>query len=566
MYERFLGILFVFTNSLLILLNLVDVIFFRYISKRTTTELYEFFFNPAENTGLLLSQFVIDFWYMFLIFFIILFILVRFTRYFISQSPAPVRTFRWYLVQTVWLLFFAFLTIIFARGGFQLKPIGLISAAQYTESRNIPLLINTPFSVIKTKGSKALDEKKYFTEPELSAYFNPLQNLSERPDLKDSVSFKGNNVIILILESLGRQYVGYYNQRLPSLTPFLDSILDQSVVFRGYANGKRSIEALPSILAGIPSLMPADYPSSPYINNHINGLGRILKNEGYTTAFFHGGNNGTMGFDLFSYLAGFEHYYGRNEYGNDADFDGQWGIYDEPFLQFAAEKINSLNQPFAAGIFTLSSHHPYKLPKQFEGQFPYAMDEKEATFCFLDYSLRAFFKEIQGFPWYDETIFVITADHTPEKSNLAGDNIYNGLYEIPLAFYMPSGIGKKHMVTAQHIDIMPTLIGLLEIDQDFMSFGRNLFDTRQSPYVLNYLNGMYKIIRNDSLIVTNGDKVFELYSMRNDPVLKYNLAEKQSFESDPLLMFSRAVIQQYNNRMIKNNLFPEKVSKQSENQ
>ena len=556
-YERMLGILFVITNSILILLNLIDVIFYKFISKRTTTELHEFFFNPAENTGLLMQQFVVDFWYMFLIFILLLFIVIRFNRYFISQSPAPVRKFRWYLVQTIWFVFFAILTVVFARGGFQLKPIGLMSAAKYTESRNVPLLINSAFSILKTSGSKKLTERHFISDQELEKIFSPVHPKPNQFKINDTISFKNYNVVILILESLGSQYIGYYHPRAQSLTPFLDSLMNESIVFQGYANGKRSIEALPSILAGIPSLMPADYPSSPFVNNRIEGLGKVLTKQGYHTAFFHGGNNGTMGFDLFSKIAGFDHYYGRNEYGNDLDFDGQWGIFDEPFLQFVSSKLNQFDQPFAAGIFTLSSHHPYNLPKQFEGRFPHTDNEMEATFSYLDYSVKQFFKTIQSSDWFSQTIFVLTADHTPEKSNLSGDNFYEGLYEIPLAFFIPSHSFEFQTKKAQHIDILPSLAALLEIDQPIFSFGRNVFDTASETYVLNYMNGMYKLILNDTLVITNGDEIFELYDLLNDTSLKRNLVEErdQDFESE--LRFSQAVIQQYNNRMIRNRLYPE---------
>ncbi|MGB4204166.1 MAG: sulfatase-like hydrolase/transferase [Bacteroidales bacterium] len=555
-YQGFLRILYVITNSILIIFNMVDVIFYRYIFKRTTTEISEFFFNPAENSSSLLLQFFIDFWYIVLISLFLIFLLFCFSRYFKSKSPAPVRKFGWYLRQTLWLLIFLFFTFIAMRGGFQLKPIKLMSAAKHTESRNVPLLINSPFSIIKTFGSKALKEVSYFNESELREVFSPVHNVTGISKENDSLSCKGYNVVLIIIESLGREYIGFYNNRQPSLTPFLDSLFSRSVVFDGFANGKRSIEALPSILAGIPSLMPADYPSSPYINNRLQGMGTLLKDEGYVTAFFHGGNNGTMGFDLFSAISGFDQYFGRNEFASEEFFDGNWGIYDEPFLLYTVQEINKMSQPFAAGIFTLSSHHPYKLPPQLQGKFTHAQNDMEATFCYVDHALKTFFKEAIRQPWFERTIFIITADHTPENTYLKTSPDFETVYAVPVVFYIPGKMAGYKKENAQHIDILPTVMALTGTEQPVFSFGRNLFDSEYPPYILNYMNETYKIIRNDTLIITSGESISEMYDLYNDPTMDLNLISSAGHASESLLNFARGVIQQYNNRMIHNQLYP----------
>jgi phosphoglycerol transferase MdoB-like AlkP superfamily enzyme len=554
-YQKITNLLFILINAVLIIFNLIDVVFFRYIAKRTTSEVFEFFGNSNENTSLLLMRFVSDFWYMFLILILFVWALTKLTLHFVSSSPVPIRTRRWYISQTIIFVIFSGITIIFARGGFQLKPISLLAAAQYTESKNIPLLINTPFSIIKTFGSKALEEKSYFDEETLKKHFNPVHENLNQNLLPESVLLTNKNVVIIILESLSRNYTAHYSGMKKNLTPFLDSIFDQSITFEGLANGKRSIEALPSIFAGIPSLMNLDYPSSPYINNRIDGLGNLLKEKGYQTAFFHGGNNGTMGFDVFSKIAGFDEYFGRNEYANDKDFDGQWGIFDEQFLQFSADQMNNLQQPFAAGIFTLSSHHPYNLPPGFENAFPQAENEIEATFCYLDYSLKKFFDTASEMPWFENTLFIITADHTPEGSHNTADKELWNLYAVPLAFYSPTlNQGIKTGKYGQHIDILPSAASLLGIEPPVFSFGRNLFDTTQQVIAMNYLSGIYQFIKDDLLIIMNEDKILEVYNFVSDPLLENNLHDKKDEKTVELEFLSKSVIQQYHNRMINNNL------------
>ncbi len=136
--------------------------------------------------------------------------------------------------------------------------------------------------------------------------------------------------------------------------------MQQGLTFtNAFANGKRSIEALPSILSSLPAIMDNAFVTSLYSSNPIESLAAILKNKGYQTSFFHGGKNGTMGFDNFTKLVGIDAYFGLNEYPNEEDYDGNWGIYDEPYLQYFCNQISLMKEPFFTSVFTLSSHHPY---------------------------------------------------------------------------------------------------------------------------------------------------------------------------------------------------------------
>lgn len=565
-YQLITSSIYIVINAFALMFNLVDVIFFRYIAKRTTSEVFEFFRNTNENQGLLMKEFFFDFWYMLLIFSAFIYVLFLTTKFFLFKNPWPVRKTRWYSGQFVlWILSMG-LMIIFARGGFQLKPIGLIAAAKYTESRNVPLLINSPFSVLKTFGSTKLTERHYFDQEALNQQFNPEQSQLQQNVLPDSVSLKGFNVVMIMIESLSRNYIGYYTPRAQSLTPFLDSLLNMSITFDGFANGKRSIEALPSILGGIPSLMNMDYATSPYINNKLVGLGSVLKSNGYSTSFFHGGNNGTMGFDVFSSIAGFDSYFGRNEYANDADFDQQWGIFDEPFLQFTASQLNKQKQPFAAGIFTLSSHHPYVLPQTHKESFPHAKNMIEQTFCYLDYSLHRFFNSASKMPWYNRTVFIITADHTPEQSHSSSDRKFLNLYAVPIAFYIPAlGRGIKTNEIAQHTDIFPSTVALLELDNAVFAFGRNLFDSNQSPFIINYLSGIFKLVDGNYFLLHNEEQALELYDISIDPSMTMNIVETNETALLKTENKLKAIIQQYNNRMIHNKLYVESMHYETNN-
>ncbi len=555
-YQVITKVLYVVANSLALALNLVDVIYFRYISRRTTYEIFQFFSSTDENVFPLFGQFFLDFWYMFLIWLFFVWVLYRAAIFFIPGNPWPVRKFAWFMWQSVIFIAFILISVVFIRGGFQLKPINLVTAGMRTSAQNIPLVLNTPFAIIKTYNQQVLEEQHFFSQEALEEIYTPVKQQFKLNYPHEGLSYKDHNVVVLILESFGREHIGYYNpEREGSITPFLDSLLAHSFTFNAWANGKRSIEAMPAIVASIPTLMTVDYPTSPYITNRIKGLGTLLGEKGYHTSFFHGGNNGTMSFDAFANASGFVHYYGRNEYGNDADFDGKWGIFDGPFLQFVAEEMNRFPQPFVSGIFTLSSHHPYTIPGEFEDVFPHVESRLEKSIAYADFALRQYFDRIKDEPWFRNTIFAITADHTSESNE---DPLYRtalGNYAIPVAFYMPGKpLQGKGAFTAQQTDILPSLLALLEYDKAVVAFGENLFDSTANHFAINYNNNIYQLVKDDYLLHFNGKESLALFDLLQDPFKEHNLLRVQDSIREANQIFAKAIIQQYNNRLIHNQL------------
>jgi phosphoglycerol transferase MdoB-like AlkP superfamily enzyme len=165
----------------------------------------------------------------------------------------------------------------------------------------------------------------------------------------------------------------------------------------------------------------------------------LLKCKGYGSAFFHGGINSSMGFSAFAAQAGFDKYYGKDEYNNDRDYDGIWGIWDEEFLQFFAEKLNDMPQPFCTAVFTLSSHHPFKLPQRHESRFPEGSDPLTKCISYTDYALRRFFETAQTQSWYANTLFVITADHASHPLHAEYETSV-GQMSVPIIYFAPNGV------------------------------------------------------------------------------------------------------------------------------
>ncbi|MFA6925084.1 MAG: LTA synthase family protein [Bacteroidales bacterium] len=548
-YQKILKYLFVVVNSILILANCIDFVYFRFILKRTTFDIFSFL-GLGNDFFTLLPSYLKNFWYVLLIWLLLIlflnFLYNKIFKTFLSkEEPAK---FYFFIQSIIFILCFV-LTVIGIRGGLQYKPITIIDAGEDTDVRNIPLILNTPFAIIQTLNKAEIKEIKYFNESKLQSIYNPLHNYYDK-----NKSFKKLNVVIIIMESFSKEYTGLANNKnFVSYTPFLDSLIKESSVFKNaFANGSNSISGIPAVVAGIPSLMNEPYITSVFAGNKIHGLAALLRKEGYATSFFHGGTNGTMGFEAFASIAGFEKYYGRKEYNNEKDYDGNWGIYDEEFFNFFAEKLNCSKQPFFSTFFSLSSHHPYSVPAKYKNKFKKGKLKIHESIGYADYSLRKFFNIASKSKWFNNTLFVITADHTSEAEHPAFSNVV-GEHEIPLLFYMHSNSLKgTNNEIAQQIDIMPSVLDFLNYPQEFVSFGVSLFDSTANHFAVNYTNNNYQLLKDVYSVIFNGSKVIEVYNFKTDSLLQNNLINKISVAKNE--NFLKAFIQSYNWRLIKNKL------------
>jgi phosphoglycerol transferase MdoB-like AlkP superfamily enzyme len=452
------------------------------------------------------------------------------------------------------LVIVAAFSVIGIRGGYMpsTRPINMNNAGKYVNSpEEMAIVQNTPFCIIRTLGKKSFELKKYFSEPELNKIYTPVITP------KDSLEMSKDNVVVIILESFSREFVGSLNKNLNNgtykgYTPFLDSLISRSLVFpNAFANGRKSIDAIPSVTASIPSLL-LPYVVSERSGNRINSLASLLSGKGYETAFFHSAPNGSMGFDAFTKIAGFKYYFGKNEYGKNDGFDGVWGIWDEPFFQYFASEMNKMKTPFFTTIFSVSSHHPFKVPKQYITKFPEEHIPLQKCIRYTDYSLKEFFDKAKSMPWFNNTLFVITADHCSESDFKEYKTMVND-FAIPLIFYKPDGSLKgEDPSIAEQIDIMPSILGYLHYPDPYVAFGNNLFDKSSKRFAINYIEESYQFLSGDYALYFNDEKFTGIFDRVRDPYETNNLLGKIDLTKEENLY--RAIIQQYNNRMVENKL------------
>jgi len=548
-YQKFLFIQFVFINSILLAFNFIDTKFFDFEHKRLTSD----FFNSVwlgEDFITLLPQFLKDYWYLLILWILSIFALIKlYPKLKINKLSSNKITLKQYAIHFIVFLFLMGLGLLGGRGGFQLKPLRIIHATKYTSAKNVALVLNTPFTIMKTIGSETFKPKQYFNQKELEAIYSPVICFN------DKIKSQNQNIVLIILESFSREYIGALNNGF-GYTPFLDSLISESLVFtHAFANGKRSIEAMPSIIAGLPALTDDAYITSKFSVNKINAIPNTLKALGYYSAFFHGGKNGTMGFDQFAHVAGFDDYFGMDEYPDKNDYDGNWGIYDEPYLQYFGKKLTEFKQPFFASIFTLTSHHPYEIPEQYKQKFTDGTLNIHGSIGYTDYSLQKFFESVKNTEWYSNTLFVLVADHTAQAEETYYKNKL-GNYAIPIILFHPGDStikGKSHII-AQQSDIFPTILDYAEYNDSIVCYGNSLFNDSTARFSINYINGIYQLIQNDYLLQFDGNKSIGFFNFRNDSLLTNNIAEKDSTRLIHYETKIKAIIQSYETRLSSNKL------------
>jgi phosphoglycerol transferase MdoB-like AlkP superfamily enzyme len=437
--------------------------------------------------------------------------------------------------------------------GFDYKSLSPVTAARHVQLEEVALATNTTFTCIHSLLNRTLHETPYFTQPEAEAEF-PLLHFSRSKTPVDSTPVERPNVVVLIMESFSKEYIGFYNHG-KGFTPHLDSILERSLVFdRAFANGKHSIDALSSVMLGLPALMDDSYISSPYVKNEVDGLAELIKPLGYQTQFFHGGPEGTLGFDKFAVKAGFDDYFGMEDYGHDADFDGNWGIYDEPFLQFMAREMNAATKPLCTVFFSLSSHHPFTIPVQHQARFKPTEREMEAPVRYADYALHRYFETVSQYSWYDSTVFIITADHTGPVYNEAYNNRLDH-YAIPIAIFRPGNpIGEVRHHVAQQTDIAPTILDLVGYTGQYMSFGNSLVSDSCFNYCVNQMNDVFQIVSGDHVLYFDGEEVLGFYNYASDIDLSHDLSGSGMPEEVALERKLKAIIQQFRHTLITNHM------------
>lgn len=557
------AVTFVLLNGLFLLALAGDIGYYPYTLKRSTADVLNIV-GGGGDVARLMPSFLRDFWYIFLLIIGLFAALAWGYRAIGRMDKGQHIGMGW---RIGWRALAMALLVLASRGGTQLIPLQPLDGARYGGPAVLPVVLNTPYTLLMSFGKPTLQPRTYMTQEEAERWWPVLHHFPHIPvpAYADSLITPPlppdrPNVVVIILESFSALYSGTLSGG-ESHMPFLDSLMAHGLNHtRAFANGRRSIDAVPAILAGIPHWMDEAFTTSPYASLPFTSLANVLAAEGYSTSFYHGGRNGTMGFDGFARAAGFHRYVGMNEYPErQRDFDGHWGIRDRPFLQFWAQELAREPQPFLSTVFTLSSHHPYHLPEDEADRFKGGTQAIHPTLRYADDALRQFFATARTMPWYANTLFVITADHTAdlERTGVHGDLPID--YWVPLLYFSPrepqpwpagvlgwNGLSPDTIDrVVQHINITPTTLNLIRNNNPFFSFGQNSMDASNSATAIWYANGLYTITSERMQLQFDGERVVGSTMLGEG----FRSEEDRAWHEQILTQRLQAAIQQYTHHM-----------------
>ena len=567
-YQKICRGLFLTVNGLALAMNLCDAVYFQFTMRRTTTTVFDEFSNEGNLGSIFLTETFRHF-YLLILFVLLLWCTYRLYRKVATNRNNEFRLWHYNVASLLSLLLIAPFVVAGIRGGFTsaVRPITISNANQYVNRpTEAALVLNTPFSLYRTIGKAVFVVPNYYSdEQEMTAIYNPIHVPN------DSVPMTKKNVVVLIVESFGREYIGALNKTLENgryhgYTPCVDSLIAKSITFsHSYCNGRKSIDGMPSILSSIPMFVEPFF-LTPASMNHVDGIASLLAGEGYQTAFFHGAQRGSMGFQAFARSTGFQDYYGREDYdadkrfGGDDDFDGMWAIWDEPFLQYYATKMSEMKEPFMTAVFTASSHHPFAIPEKYKQRFPEESLEIHKCIRYTDMAIGKFFETVSREPWFKNTIFVLTSDHTNMSDHAEYQTDLGGFCS-PIIIYEPGREPQVLDKIAQQIDILPTVMGMLHYPKPFFGFGIDLLNTpAEDTWAVNYMGGIYQYVKHGHVLQFDGQSTRGIYAL-SDSLMKHNLMEDGRWKTEDgkniqpqMERELKAIIQQYMERMTQDRL------------
>jgi phosphoglycerol transferase MdoB-like AlkP superfamily enzyme len=511
-YKTLINTIFISLNSLAIFLLVSDIEYFRFSNKRTTYEFIYYLQTMQTEMLRLIPAYIIQYWYLFIIVIAMIFIIsrIRFVKNYsngISLKEASPR--RKFILLGLVLLFLGVLVRGIAKSELKSSDCERITPVEYNS-----LITNTPFVLIEY----------YLRDKHTNIRFDKLKPYYTERKYISSAQFRPLNVVIIILESFSKEYIGSLNGN-KGATPFLDSLIKQSYICSSaYANGRTTLQALPAMLCSEPSLGELPVAFTMDRKRNLNSIAEILSMEGYGTAFFYGARNGNLGINNFAREEGFRSYYGMNEYTTKSQVSA-WGVFDDEFLPFAAKTMNTFREPFISCVLTLSSHSPFEIPKKFDDKFREQPNSQLRSIAYTDYSLAQFFHQVSHYSWYSNTLFVISADHA-SYSYSARYNSKTGTFAIPILYFCPSDAlleGNYDSVT-QQCDIMPSILDYLHYNGKFESVGNSIFSHSEEHFAVMKLQNQCQYITDGFFIdMSENGSLKNAFKMKNNEFLFDNL-------------------------------------------
>lgn len=441
------------------------------------------------------------------------------------------------------------LVVIFA-GTF--LPMSLLCDAAPISLRHQFFFLRRGKEMLLSKKRVRLDEDVFFTRFEEARFLDPAY-----PLFRKTKGFSGDeifsirmekderpNIVFLFLESMRARDMGAYGAR-HGVTPNFDRYAKQGVLFENfYSNSVKTSRCAMAALFGMAS--DSDGMGVPAkIENSLISMADILRDEGYETAYLH---NGALKFenqrDYFK-RHGYDHVMGKAEIQTlcPGAPETSWGVHDEYMMRYGMKFLNERkNKPLFMTLFTISTHHPWRLPPGVAAQPPLtnatSYERYLQTVSYADSSLGLFLDHARRTGLSKNTIFFILGDHgfamgEHEKNFNQQRGLYEEQVHVPLLVYADGRLegGQRIAQLGSQLDLLPTVCDLLNLSPIHHAMGASLLRVYEKKPVFfhnPYMYGYFGVRQGElKLIYLKKTRQVELYDLSSDPFETRDLASSR---------------------------------------
>ena len=323
-------------------------------------------------------------------------------------------------------------------------------------------------------------EQFYLTRPEAEAEAFVHGVYQSTGDNLHAVRAEGEeirrNIVLITMESMSASYMERFGNT-ERITPALDSLYKLGLAFdRVYATGNRTVRGLEAVTLSLPPCPGQSIIKRPN-NAGMHSTGALLRDKGYNVTYFYGGNSYFDNMETFFSGNGYDIVDQKSYSPEEITFANIWGVCDEDAYRKVIRTLNEQSgdgKPFFAHVMTVSNHRPFTYPA---GKIRIPNDSKSRAggVLYTDYALGQFLAEASKQPWFENTVFLITADHCASSAGRTEIPLHK--YHIPALIFAPGFVAPREVggIVSQ-IDLMPTLLSLLNMNYDSHFYGRSIFD------------------------------------------------------------------------------------------
>ncbi len=396
----------------------------------------------------------------------------------------------------------------------------------YTAFKNSELEYDKFYRTIPEKEALALLNKEYNSEG--------YQNLRQ---IKDTLPEVHKNIVLITVESLSASFLSRYGNT-ENLTPNLDKLMREGIVFNNmYATGNRTVRGLEALTLCLPPSPGESIIKRPN-NSNLFSTGKVLKEKGYIVQFLYGGDSYFDNMGTFFSGNGYEIIDKKDFSKEEITFSNIWGVCDEDMFNKAISVFNKnavSNRPFFGHIMTISNHRPFTYP---DDKIDISVSKsRNGGVKYTDYAIGKFIEKARNQSWFENTIFVIVADHC--ASSAGKTEIPLDKYHIPALIYAPDYIQPKEVNTlVSQIDILPTVFGLLHISYESQFYGKDVFSENYKSRALVATYQDLGYLESDILTILSPVRKVEQYQIQQSETVDFNMISINEIDS---VLLKRAI-------------------------